>query len=74
MLNKHWQKHHQQDYRKNDRGVLTRLSRHTEAAIQNARWVSRVHPWDSSDTIDRNSSTDVFKLVTLLMGPAPPVA
>ena len=63
VCNKHWQKHHQQDYRKNDRGVHARLSRHTETAIENARWVSKSHRWDSPDTIDRNSSTDVFKAI-----------
>ncbi|MCX7424686.1 MAG: RloB family protein [Planctomycetia bacterium] len=73
-LNKHWRKHHHQDYAKSDSGVHSRLATHTEDAIENARWVSKSHRWDSPDTIDRNSSTDVFKLVTLLMGPAPPVA
>jgi len=67
-LNTFWQKHHRQDYRKNDDQIYYRVSDHTQAAIYNAQWVSENHHRDRPNTADCNSSTEVYRLVGHLLG------
>jgi len=66
-LNKHWQKHCRQDYRKNDERVYDRVADRTPIAISNAKWVRKNHHRDRADTVDANSSTEVYRLVEHLI-------
>lgn len=67
-LNKHWQKHCGQDYRKNDDQVYDRVSGLTERAVANAQWVRETYHCGKAQTADCNSSTDVYRLVGHLKG------
>lgn len=67
QLKKHWQKEFKQDYDKVSDDVYDRLSGHTETAVANAKWVREEHHKGRPDTVDCNSSTDVYKLVEQLL-------
>lgn len=68
-LQRHWQSHFKRDYEKNDANVYDRLRPHMDTAVENARWVLEVHH-ECDKSIECNSSTDLHRLVRLLM-PAP---
>ena len=68
QLNKWWQKHCRQDYRKNDDRVYHRVSGLTQTAVDNAKWVRETHHQGVANTADCNSSTEVYRLVALLTG------
>jgi len=67
-LNKHWRKHHTQDYQKSDDRIYRRLCGRTQTAIANAQWVREDHFRHVADTADCNSSTEVYRLVGYLIG------
>ncbi len=68
QLNKWWQKHCRQDYRKNDDRVYHRVSDLTQTAVDNAKCVRETYHRGVDNTADCNSSTEVYRLVTLLTG------
>ena len=68
-LNRHWQRHYAQDYRKNDDRIYQRVSTLTREAIENAKWVRETGHADKENTADANSSTEVYCLVGRLLGP-----
>ncbi|MBM4039510.1 MAG: RloB domain-containing protein [Planctomycetes bacterium] len=67
-LTKHWQARFGQEYRKNDDQVYGRLADRTPNAIENAKWVRETHHRGKTDTVDCNSSTEVYRLVGRLTG------
>ncbi|MBN2023009.1 MAG: RloB domain-containing protein [Pirellulales bacterium] len=70
-LNKYWKREFGRDYEKNDNQVFRRLQQWLDQAIKNAATIWEGHPWppDQQQAEDRNSSTEVFKLVQRLLGP-----
>lgn len=66
-LSKIWQREFQTPYTKNDPRLYDRLADLTETAIENARQVREQHFPAGTHRADRNSSTEVYKLVDRLM-------
>ena len=67
VLSKRWQSEFQNPYSKNDPRLYDRLGDLTETAINNARKVYEQHFPPGTDRADRNSSTEVYKLVDRLL-------
>ena len=65
-LNKHWQKHFQADYDKADSRIFSRLAPRLNDALENSRWVRQGHHGLSTDIVQANSSTEVYRLVELI--------
>jgi hypothetical protein len=70
-INKHWKKHfNDHEYQKADESIYERLKKFLETAVENARWVREVHHEDVENTLEANSSTEVYRLVELIrIGP-----
>lgn len=68
QLNNHWQSLCGQNYRKNDEHIYSRVSSLTQTAIENAKQVREIDHRDNINTADANSSTEVYKLVSYLIG------
>lgn len=68
QLNNHWQRLCGQNYRKNDEHIYSRVSSLTQTAIENAKQVREIDHLDITNTSDANSSTEVYKLVSYLIG------
>jgi uncharacterized protein YukE len=68
QLNNHWQRLCGQNYQKNDEHVYLRVSSLTQTAIENAKQVRKIDHRDVINTADANSSTEVYKLVSYLIG------
>ena len=68
QLNSHWQGLCGQNYRKNDEQIYSRVSSLTITAIENAKLVREIDHRDIINTADANSSTEVYKLVSYLIG------
>jgi hypothetical protein len=68
-LNKHWQEHLHQDYRKNDEKVYARLADRTTTALAHAKAV-REQDHGNRPVKDCNSATEVDRLVAFLLRPA----
>ncbi|MBI4579594.1 MAG: RloB domain-containing protein [Planctomycetes bacterium] len=66
-LNRYWQDHCGQRYRKSDADVYSRLSGLTSTAISNAREVLE-SDHQGRPCIEANSSTEVYRLVRRLLG------
>ena len=66
-LAKIWKANFRQPYEKKDDRIYERLSDRTREAIDNAKWVRETHHKEISNTVDANSSTDAYKLVSLLI-------
>ena len=66
-LDKKWTANFGQPYDKSDRDVYRKLASRTQAAIENAKAVAEQDHEDKNDIIDRNSSTEVYKLVEGLL-------
>ncbi len=62
-----WQREFGIQYDRTAEDVYRRLSDRTDTAISNAREVREVHFQSEDDTADCNSSTDVYRLVDLLV-------
>jgi len=67
-LNPHWRGLCKQDYRKGDERIYARISHLTETAIGNAKLVRETDHRDVANTADANSSTEVYRLVSYLLG------
>ena len=67
-LSKRWKKEFKQPYNKTDEGNYKKLERLLDDAIKNARCVRESFHDKTKPTIDCNSSTDVYKLVSKLLG------
>jgi hypothetical protein len=67
-LQKHWHRKCGQDYAKNDERQYACLADLTRSAIDNARQVREFHWKASSDIVECNSATDVYRLVERLLG------
>ena len=68
QLNNHWQRLCGQNYRKNDEHIYLRVSSLTQTAIENAKQVREIDHRDIINTAEANSSTEVYKLVSYLIG------
>lgn len=68
QLNNNWQRLCGQNYRKNDEHIYSWVSSLTQTAIENAKQVREIDHRDIINTADANSSTEVYKLVSYLIG------
>jgi len=69
-LNLHWRQLCRQVYRKGDERVYARICHLTGTAIGNAKLVRETDHRDVANTADANSSTEVYRLVSYLLGSA----
>jgi hypothetical protein len=68
QLNSHWQRLRGQNYRKSDEHIYSWVSSLITTAIENAKLVREIDHRDIINTADANSSTEVYKLVSYLIG------
>jgi RloB-like protein len=69
-LNKHWRSEFKRNYEKYDEQVYLGLAKRTPMAIDHGRKV-REQDWGlSTDIVDCNSATEVYRLVEHLLGPS----
>ena len=67
-LNKHWKIVSTVEYDKSDDGIYARIRERTDTAIANARVVREQDHQGKTDIADCNSTTDVYKIVSKLLG------
>ena len=70
-LNKYWRAEFQIDYDKTDQRIYSRLAQRMRPAIENAKAVREVDHRDKADLKDCNSATELYKLVSYLLGESP---